>query len=184
MRRVSVSLNSKSIEYAIELLELEKKRIRDRMNVLIKDLARIGIRTATVQSGKYSGYISFESEINDTENGYVGALIARDKEKIISRWYRGGELVEREVSPLLLAEFGSGWYADVKDEWGSLQGEVGQGTFPGQIHAYDPGGWYWKDEQGRLHHSIGELPEYPVYNAWKAMLDAVDRMAKSVFAFA
>ena len=184
MSEITVHLNSESIQDAIAKLEQIKQNVSSRANMMISKLLEIGITTAQQNTGKYAGYIKFETMVEESQDGYVGLLIASDAEKIISRWRRGGEIIEAEVSPLLMAEFGSGQYAEVKDLWSELAGVVGQGTFtyPDQIrnHAFDPMGWGWYDLDGKWHWSKGEYPTYPMYESWQAMKDALETVITSV----
>ena len=76
-----------------------------------------------------------------------------------------------------MAEFGSGWLSEVLF---NVSG-VGQGTFPGQIHAFDEKGWYWTTEDGVKHHSIGEKPTHPMHNAMNEMIRDVEKIAVEVF---
>ena len=106
-------------------------------------------------------------------------MIAADSKKIISQWFRGGQLVSAEVSSLLISEFGSGWLAKVY--FPAVDGEVGQGTFLDQRHAFDPNGWSWTDENNVTHHSIGERPTHPMYSALMAMIYEINAIAREVF---
>jgi len=79
----------------------------------------------------------------------------------------------------LLAEFGSGWLANISN-W-NVPG-VGQGTMPNaEGHAFDRDGWWWYDTNGNKHNSYGEKPTYPMHAAMVAMMMEVDRIAREVF---
>lgn len=180
MKRINISITTKgSLNKAIEQLEQYKKSLVAKTELFVSKLLDIGINTAKDNSGAYEQYISFYKEIDSNEFGCTGLLIAADSKKIISQWYRGGQLVSAEVSPLLMSEFGSGWLAKVY--FPAVEGEVGQGTFPDQRHAFDPNGWSWTDENGVKHHSIGEQPTHPMYSALMAMIYQVNAIAKEVF---
>lgn len=178
MKRIYVSLTTEgSIEKAIKALEEYKSDILEKTEVLVERLMDVGIESGIANSGDYAGMIVFKKEIIAGSDGVEGLLIATDGQKIIREWkYRGG-LKQAEVSPLLMAEFGSGWLAKVLD---NVEG-VGQGTFPGQKHAFDSQGWWWETPDGEKHHSYGEAPTYPVHSALFAMMFEVDRIAKGVF---
>lgn len=178
MKRIYVSLTTEgSIEKAIKALEEYKSDILEKTEVLVERLMDVGIESGIANSGDYAGMIVFKKEIIAGIDGVEGILIATDGQKIIREWkYRGG-LKQAEVSPLLMAEFGSGWLAKVLD---NVEG-VGQGTFPGQTHAFDSQGWWWETPDGEKHHSYGEAPTYPVHSALFAMMFEVDRIAKGVF---
>lgn len=128
----------------------------------------------------YGNMILFTyAKTEDNGKGYSEvALIGRDIEKIISRWRYKGGIKEAEVSPLLMAEFGSGNFADNTNF--NLHG-VGQGTFPGQKHAFEPE-WHWVDAYtNKPNRSSGEKPTYPMLNARNRMKQRVERVFKEVF---
>ena len=178
MKRIYVSLTTKgSIDKAIQELERYKDNLYRKIEEFLSRLMDVGIESGVANSGAYKGMIVFRKEIASNEDGVEGVLVATDGQKIIREWKYKGGIKQAEVSPLLMAEFGSGWLAKVID---NVDG-VGQGTFPGEKHAFDKNGWWWETPDGEKHHSYGEAPTYPVHSALVAMLFEVDRIAKEVF---
>ena len=186
MKRINCSLTkSGSIERAIKELEAYKKSLNQKTERFVNALMEVGIQAAKEHSGKYAGMISFTKQLNQTVNGCNGVLIATDGQRVITEWYASKKDAEKhrnvrsyEISPLLLAEFGSGWLANVL---GNVAG-VGQGTMPNSMgHATDPDGWYWYDDNAVKHHSIGEAPTYPMHNASMAMMSQIEQIAREVF---
>ena len=175
--RVYVSLSEKSINDAIEKLENYKKSLKEKLKTLVQRLQYEGEISARLNSGEYSGMISFSKPIQTNETGVEGVLIATDGVKLIREWKYQGGIKQAQVSPLLMAEFGSGWLAKVLD---NIEG-VGQGTFPNQTHAYDVDGWWWETPDGERHHSYGEAPTYPIHSALFTMMFDVERIAREVF---
>lgn len=166
-----------TIDKLIDDLEAYKESLRDRTKVFREELAKAGIKAAYASSGQYKGSITFE-----TKDGGEGVTIlsGKDKNVILKEWYTDKKLTHKrsyEISPLLMAEFGSGWLAVVLYD---IAG-VGQGTMPGQKHASDPKGWVWYDESGVKHRSIGEPPTFPMHNAIITMLTQADEVAKRVY---
>lgn len=178
MKRIQIRLNSNSINKAIDELNAYQKSLMTKSEELVRRLINSGITVAYRHTGRYTGYVEFTQEISS--NGYqcAGLLIGRDTKPFISTWKVKGGVRSAEVSGILMSEFGSGWLAEVI--W-NVPG-VGQGTFPEQTHATDTGGWWWTDEDGIRHHSIGEAPQYPMYNAEMEMLRRIDAIAREVFA--
>lgn len=185
MKSIRCSLTKKgSLERAIKELEAYKNSLNQKAEELVNRLIEVGIQTAKDNSGQYAGMIKFTKQLNPTVDGCDGILIATDGQKIVKEWYASKKnglehknVRSYEVSPLLLAEFGSGWLANVLDD---VSG-VGQGTMPDQKHAFDPDGWYWYDDKGEKHHSIGEAPTYPMHSASMAILFEIDKIAREVF---
>lgn len=178
MKKIYVSLTTQnSVNNAIKELQKYKSDIVIKTERFVRELLEVGVQSGIANSGNYAGMIVFSKEIIAGSDGVDGLLIATDGQKIVREWkYRGG-LKQAIVSPLLMAEFGSGWLSKVLDK---VDG-VGQGTFPGQTHAFDKDGWWWETSDGVKHHSYGEAPSYPVHSALFAMMFEVDRIAKGVF---
>ena len=176
---IGINLFKKNdLEDLISALQGYRNNIKDNTERFLSDLADIGIRAAEKHTGDYAGYIEFSKELENGSDGVKCILVAKDRQKIISRWRYRGDWKEAEVSPLLMAEFGSGWFAEVL--FPVEDGSVGQGTFPGQKHAFDENGWSWTDEEGQ-HHSYGEYPSHPMFQASIEMMRVVDRFAKGAF---
>lgn len=155
-----------------------KLRISEKSALFVERLLDVGIKVAYQHTGRYTGYVEFTKETENGNKQCVGMLIGKDTKPFVSTWIlKDGTKRQAEVSGILMSEFGSGWLADVI--W-SVPG-VGQGTFPGQTHAENANGWFWTDTAGKEHHSIGEAPYYPMYNAEMAMLEQINSIAKEVF---
>ena len=182
-KRIYVSLTTKgSIDKAIKELETYQNEFHKKV-ALFKErlLEEVGVKTAYENAGEYGSYIIFEAKDTDAK---VSFLVGKDGQKIVKEWYASKKnglehknVRSYEISPLLMAEFGSGFLAKVLDD---VSG-VGQGTMPGQKHAFDPEGWAWYDENGIKHKSEGEAPTFPMHAASMAMLMEADRVAKEVF---
>lgn len=179
MRPIYLSLTKKgSFEAAIKQLEHYKERLDQNCEEFVRRLMEIGVETAEDNTGRYRGLIVFHKHLYSDDSWVDGVIVATDGTKLIREWYHGGEIVSYEVSPLLLAEFGSGWLAKVLDH---VPG-VGQGTMPGAYgHAFDKDGWSWVSPDGEKHHSFGEAPTYPMHTAVYAMMFEIDRIGREVF---
>lgn len=183
-KKIKVSLNNLGdIKKAIRALETEKYSLNKKAERFVYRLADKGIATAKVNAGSYGAYILFfTNNVTVSDNGAEGMLVATDGTKLIKEWYTDKELTNKrsyEVSPLLLAEFGSGWYATMQN-W-NVPG-VGQGTMPNSYgHAFDTDGWFWYDAAGVKHHSKGERPTYPMHAAMVAMMMEIESTAREVF---
>ena len=177
-RRLYVSLTKHgSIDKAVKVLEEYKQELTMKMETFVRKLLDVGIEAGIANSGQYAGMIVFEKEVIAGSEDIEGVLIATDGNKIIREWKYKGGIKRAVVSPMLIAEFGSGWLSKVLD---NVEG-VGQGTFPHQKHAYDPIGWFWETPDGKKHHSYGEAPVYPIHSAVLAMTFEINRIAKEVF---
>lgn len=176
MKTINIDLNEKNgIKAAKSELRQYRKKIVTKTRSFVSRLITVGIKTARMNTGKYGEVIAFERDIHQKDNAIIGKLIAVGQPIY---GMRKNELVE--ANPVLLAEFGSGWEAKVLDKPAGLN--VGQGTFPGQTHAFNPQGWYYVSlEDGETYHTYGERPTFPMHAAMTAMLFDIDRIAKEVF---
>ena len=173
---LNVKLSTSSISKAIDEVNAYRESLIEKGRIFRDRLADIGIETAREHCGEYSNFIVFEKRDEGENTTYI---IATDGQKIVKEWFpskkdaaQGTNKRSYEISPLLMAEFGSGWLAI--EGW--------QGSMPwGYGHAYDKNGWYWYDASGTKHRSRGESPTLPMYYAFQAMMNDIDRIAKEVF---
>ena len=185
-KRVYISLNKASdLSKAVRELRTFKNDINTKTYRFLWLLLEKGNITAKVTSGVWGRFISFTKEVHIMGDQYECLLIATDGQKVLKEWYpskkdaeKGTNVRSYHVSPILLAEFGSGWLVDVLY---AIPG-VGQGTMPNSYgHAADPDGWYWYDKNGVKHHSIGEAPKYPMHNAMLRMMEEIQSTAREVW---
>ena len=158
-------------------LENYEKDLTTKCELFAYKLAKLGIEVATSNSGNYGKYIIFSMRTEPEKDGCKVIFYAKDKQPIKAEWKTSDGIKTADVSPLLMAEFGSGFRAQNPL---NVEG-VGQGTFPNQTHAFDSGGWYWIDKEDKLHHSIGVYPSQPMFNASQIIRNNVMRVAKEVF---
>lgn len=183
IKKLSIS----EFEKARRQIEKYRQRLIVKNMKFVEKLADVGIKTAENSMGKYAGYVKFTLE----KNGNEITIIAQDTAVFYRPWERGHSA---EVSPLWMAEFGSGWKAEVLVE--EPPQDAGQGHFPNQTNAFNPDGWKWTDSKAVdengvsgvplkngmfLHYSLGETPSHPIYNAVTDMINQIETIAKGVF---
>lgn len=180
------ALSISSIENLKRELEQYKKELPGKVNQLVSRLADLGITVARANTGvlddlgNVSSLVSFTKQIDHTQYGAKAIMIMADSMPVIKAWLgKGGEIKSAEVSPSLMYEYGSGFNA--KDKNAIKNPQAGQGTFPGQTHAEEPGGWKWKDLDGTWHTSKGITPTTPMYHATMEMYRQVVAVAREVF---
>lgn len=176
MKRINISLSKAgSIDRAIQTLKTYQNDLHRKSTAFVWKLAEYGIEAGKLGGGEWSRFIAFSRTIKSRPDGAEGKIIAvGDKLPGL----RHGEVIYADA--LLLAEFGSGWNAEVRESV-PVAG-VGQGTFPGQEHAGDPRGWYyWDADNQQWVHTYGESPTFPMHYAMLEMMSVVERVAKEVF---
>ena len=170
--KYTISLDTNEIKDLVKTLNQLAKDLPSRCQMAVQVLADAGIKVASANMGEYKGMVLFTKEVDVNETGCTCLMVATDTEHPVRTWVYKGEEKSAEVSPILMAEFGSGWHSEVLFD---IDG-VGQGTFPGQTHAFDPKGWFWKDKEGKTHHSYGEAPTYPMYKASLEMVSKIQEV--------
>ncbi len=192
--KYNVSLDSRELnKLAGELLNYADS-FEYKVRVFLEKLANLGFEVASVNGGDFSRYIVYSKHF---DNGTTIKLTASSS-PLVSEWYagsKGGTTRAEIISPVLMAEFGSGHYA-ISGE-GEAAGLGGQGTLNVYGHAFDTDGWYWwsddaayrsedeylvKTANGRYKfHSRGVHPAQPLHKAVMACIEQVERIAREVF---
>ena len=188
-----VSLDTKELDALADYLDNYARTFEQKVQTFLEKLAEKGIEVASVNGGDFSSYIVYSKKV---ESGTKVLMIAKDREEITNSWYASStskELRQETISPLLMAEFGSGHYAISAE--GEASGLGGQGTLNKYGHAFDTNGWYWwsdeatsmdgeplNEKNGRWRfHSRGTHPSQPLHKAVMACIEQVEGIAREVF---
>lgn len=184
--RITTRLSVAGIRQAQKQLLAYRNDMIAKCEKFVRVLANKGILVAEdnlagteENPGGYGNYITFEVKTEPERYGVKGILVATNTGIIKSEWrLADGSTRTADVSPLLMAEFGSGLRANNvrAGEFG-----MGTGTFPEQTHAEDPEGWWYMDTNDEWHHSRGVTPTMPMGKAYAEILDQIDTVAKEVF---
>lgn len=160
-----------------DLLRYKEVELQQKIKLYVEELANEGIIVSKQNVGGFGKYIMFSVQTEIQKDGCKALLLATETGVITSTWNRYGTIVSADVSPLLMAEFGSGSGAENPM---NVPG-VGQGTFPGQTHAFDKEGWYWQEEDGTWKYSKGITAKMPMYKASLKIQEIVISKAREVF---
>lgn len=156
-------------------IENIEKDIQKKCNIFIEKLLDIGITVASakINESPLGKYINLKTDISENQNGCKGILIAI------------GETKKKEgyapFNILLAVEFGAGIYYNQKPNPNANKLGFGVGTFPGQIHAFDDGWYYWEEATKEWKYTHGVKATMPIYNAEIAIIKNVSKIAKDVF---
>lgn len=177
-RVFKTDLSTKGIEkLKKDLINYKEVTLKNLLLKYVTELAQEGITVGQQNVGGFGKYITFSIQTDVTKDGCKALMLASETGKIISSWQTADGIKTAEVSPLLMAEFGSGWGAENPMN----VPEVGQGTFPNQTHAFDKEGWYWIDLDGNLNYSIGINAKMPMYKASLQIQQIAKSKAREVF---
>lgn len=176
-RVFKTDLSVKGIEHLKkELINYKNRTLPSMCKRFVERLAQEGISVANQNVGSFKSYLLFMVVTEPKKDGCKALLLAKETGKIINSWQTKDGIKSAEISPLLMTEFGSGWGAENPM---SIPG-VGQGTFPGQTHAFDKEGWYWQDLDGNWKHSKGITARMPMYKASEKIRKSIKTIAKEV----
>lgn len=158
-----------------ELLEYKRDYLQDRVKMLVERLTESGmsIAKAHIHESPLGKYVTIQANITEEQAGCKAIIVAT------------GEVKESEgyapFSTLLAIEFGAGIHHNSTANPNADKFGLGVGTFPGQIHAFDDGWWYWDDKLQEWRYTHGVKATMPMYNASMEMQNKIVSIAKEVF---
>ena len=157
-----MSLSSKSIGQAIKELKTYRDSLDSRKDELLKELASIGVREASVRftTAMYDGVNDSEVTLEPISNGY----------RIVAQ----GQAVA-------FIEFGAGVYHNPTEPYPNPRpdGIVGIGEYG---HGYGKRqAWGFTDESGELVITHGNPAAMPMWYASEEMRNSIQKIAKKVF---
>ena len=163
--KYKIHLDTDEINDLIEKLNDYANSINGKVKIFLWRLADVGIK---VVDSKYGGWGDSSPEhkcmfqLDDEGNVVKGQLIVSGED-------------------ILFVEFGAGVRLNMGAEHPKAK-ELGYGvgTYPGQTHAKDINGWYYR-ENGILYHSYGTQASMPVYQASIEMISRIEDIAREVF---
>ena len=134
----------------------------------------VSVSRAKIDESPLGKYVTITTDISADKMGCKGILLAK------------GEVKEQEgyepFSILLAIEFGSGIHYNPTPNPLSAEMGYGVGTFPGQVHAFQPEGWmYWDEKAQEWRHTYGVKATMPLYNADMEIIQNIVKVAKEVF---
>lgn len=165
----------------IETLKSQLLQYKDSLSIkcetLVSRLLQSGVEVSQskISESPLGKYVTVTTNISADKMGCKGILLAK------------GAVKEQEgyapFSILLAIEFGSGVHFNpTPNPLISSEFPYGVGTFPGQVHAMEPGGWYfWSEEKQQWIHSYGVKATMPMYSADMQIIQNVVKTAKEVF---
>lgn len=166
MPKIRIKLSENGIKEARREIADLKAWIESKLGEYLEELSKIGIEVIKVNVANAMGADDKNVDITTdlSHNGSKASMTIRVTGKSIFFIEYGAGI-----------RFNNGNVHPFAHEHG-----YGVGTYPGQTHAFNPNGWYWR-EGGRLHHSYGTQATMPVYKAWMSIQENALEVAKRVF---
>ena len=175
-----ISRNLGRLEALSETLE----KLVDKMPQIRND---VGVKLANAGWDEANGILQDHVWSGET----IGSLTAEIGE---NRTFKASSmdtfLVYMESPAAMFVEFGAGVIYGAGHPFAAELG-MGPGTFPGQTHAFNPNGWWFKTDDPKLatktdrygyywHHSYGNPPHMPMYHAARAVVRKAPQVAAEV----
>ena len=169
-------LSAKGVEALKRQLLQYKDNLPIKCEKLVSRLLQSGVEVSQskISESPLGKYVTVTTNISSEKMGCKGILLAK------------GAVKEQEgyapFSILLAIEFGAGIHCNPTPNPNADKFGLGVGTFPGQIHAMEPDGWYfWSEENKQWIHSYGVEATMPMHNADMEIIQNVVQVAKQVF---
>ena len=164
---IEIELSKASVDSAIAQLKEYLQSLNDKNALFVKRLAESGI---PVIDEKIEGSAGDADKYHDTQI------------KIHSYGDYSEATLTVSGQDILFIEFGSGiHYNEGSSATHSGQFGYGVGTYPGQTHAFDPKGWWYKDETGAPQHSYGQQATAPMLQASHEIIANIRKIAREVY---
>lgn len=174
-KKISFNLSVASIRAAQQEIQKYQQDLTRKCEILCRRLTEEGIRVAQahIDESPLGKTITLRSEITPEQAGCKAILFAV------------GQIKESDgfapFNTLLAVEFGAGIYHNKKQNPKAGEFGMGIGTFPGQIHAFEDGWYYWSEKTKRWEFTHGVKATMPMYYAGKEMRAKIVSIAREVF---
>lgn len=164
--KISMNLSSKSVSNAINDLKQYQESLLKKNDIFVMRLAQLGADIAEQQI-----------ELADGDSNKYHDL------QIIPRSFGtySQATIKLDGEDILFIEFGSGIHYNPRNTEHAQEFGYGIGTYPGQTHAFDPKGWWYRDSAGDTHHSYGTRATAPMLNASRTIIMEIRRIAREVY---
>ena len=153
MKAIKIELSTNSIDKAIAELENYRKDLETRLKIFVGELIQEGVEVARIKVSASQG---------DSTDAHVDYMIDSTGEIIKARIFLQG-------TEALFIEFGAGiYYNNGNNHPMASENGYGIGTYPSEHppnRAITPGYWWYKEEDGSKHLSLGTEATMPIYHA-------------------
>ena len=168
-------LSQSSIAELQRQLKAYQNDLQRKCRLLAERLAEKGVTVASAKIGEspLGKYVSIKTEISEQKAGTKAIIIATGAVKQ-SEGYE-------DFNTLLAIEFGAGIYHNPVANPNADKFDLGVGTFPGQIHAFEDGWWYWDDKAQEWRYTHGVKATMPMYTASMEIMQGIVKTAKEIF---
>lgn len=173
---LETEFSQKGIRKLINELEQYKNfTLPQKLNRYIIKLSNLGIRVmeSKIEESPLGKYVSINLDISSDLMGTTAVITAI------------GETKEAEgyepFYTILAIEFGAGIHHNPAPNPKADDLGFGVGTFPGKIHSFEDGWFYWDEKAGEWRYTHGVKATMPMYSASMEIISEYVRIAREVF---
>jgi len=175
--QLSIDSEMGNQQWKIDIGNLNSLFIRKKIDMFLEACGERGIEVAQANGGEYGQFISFSKTIDDK----ILTVEAKEITTIPRTWIYDGQYKTENVSPLMLAEYGSGNF--FTNEWndGVTRETSIYESGNDMPHANDAVWWWTEELGGERHYSSGESPTMPMYTSFTTLMQEITSIALSIF---
>ena len=165
--KLQISLSKPSIQKALNQAREYQRKLNDKNRLFVKRLAESGIPVIDSNIERADGD---SDKYHDT--------------KIILYSYGDYSQATLQVSgkDILFIEFGAGIHYNNSPIPHADKFGYGIGTYnPGSDNAFNPDGWWYRDDSGASQHSYGTEASMPMLKASNEIINNIRRIAREVY---
>ena len=159
-----------------ELIHYRDVELPNKCRQLSTELLKIGVEVskAKIDESPLGKYVTISTKISSDKVGTKAILIATGE---IKKSYEYADF-----NTLLAIEFGAGihYNRESKNPYVNELG-LGVGTFPGQVHAFEDGWYFWDENEQKWKYTRGVKATMPMYSADMAMIVSIVDVVRRVF---
>ena len=165
--KIKIDLSTSSVRDAIKQLEAYRDKLEDKNEKFVRELAKLGKPVIKSNIARASG---------DSNPLHHIDIITVEKTET-----KTSCMLTLDGEDILFFEFGAGIYYNEEDPPHAERFGYGVGTYPDQEHAFDPNGWWYRDDSDILHHSYGTEATSPMLKASHEIIANIRRIAREVY---
>lgn len=181
MEEITVPLSRKGIADVKKfLLDYKNRTLPNKISAYVKSLSELGLSVidARLSESPIGSYVQVKLDIEESRVGSKAIITSIGE---VKEGFRPDGTPYPPFNLLLAIEFGSGIYYNPVPNPNAEELGFGVGSFPGQIHAFEDGWYYWDEKDSKWKYTHGIRATMPMYSADIEMIQKAKEVAIKTF---